>query len=287
MAISIEVYTLINFAMNTIIIGAIARSRGRIRWGYVLGAALFGALYALAARSGVFPQLNGWPCQLGLAVLMSFVGLPIESAMELVTGTLMLIAGTVFLGGAQMLVIRLMGGQTPWSMAVGALGGGLALVKLLEARMRRLERLEAHVFIGFRGASARVTALIDTGNRLHEPLSGLPVLIVEANRVRKLLPAALDPAAPEHTIPGGFRLVAYGALGGRGQMACFLPDELLVSYGDGWMSAPDVWVAVYPAKMPGAAHALAPTVLGRIGPARKIKRNERSRYRWSMPHSRS
>lgn len=287
-AISIEVYALINFTMNTIIIAAVARSRGRIRWGHVLCAAGFGALYAVAARSGWFPQLNWLPCQAMLAVVLTLVGVRVGSAKELASGTLMLVGGTVFLGGAQQLLIRLLGGPSPLTLSLGAIAGGAALVAALAVRAQRLERWEAQVLIRRGNVSARLTALIDTGNRLHEPLSGLPVLIVEAGRLRRMLPAPFDPMRPVSTLPPEFRLVSYGALGGQGRMGCFSPDELLVSYGDGWMRAPDVWVAVYPGRIPGSAHALAPAVIGRITPAgrRIIKSEEGGRYRWSIPHIR-
>ncbi len=288
MAVSLESYLMINFFMNTIIIAAIARSRGRIRWHMVLGAALFGAMYALAMRSGFFPQLNYLPCHIALAVLMTLVGVKVESIAQLASASLMMIACTVFLGGAQMLAIRLFGAQGVSSLIAGALIGGAALVAVLEARGKKLERFEAQVLIRSRGQQVRLTALIDTGNRLHEPISALPVLIVEASRIAKLLPPMIDPMRLEGALPPGFRLVSYGALGGQGRMACFAPDELLVSYGDGWMRAPDVWVAVYPGKMPGGAHALAPSVIGRIQSTgtRKIKSGEGGRYRWSIPHSR-
>ena len=137
------------------------------------------------------------------------------------------------------------------------------------------------------GRQVSLKALIDTGNRLHEPISGLPVLIVEERAVKKMLPPSLDPARPDKHLPPRFRLVAYGALGGSGKMACFRPDELLVCYGEGWLRAPDVWVAVYPGKMPGGAQALAPAVIGRIAPAEDKQkfRGEGSGVRWSIPRS--
>ena len=253
-----------------------------------MGAAGFGALYAVAMRSGYFPQLNWLPCQLALAVLMTLVGVRVEKAMDLLIGTLMLVGGTVFMGGVQILLNRIMGGQTLLSLVLGAMGGGTALVVALEARAHKLERWEAQVQIKRGEYTVHLNALIDTGNRLHEPLSGLPVLIVGVDRIKRLLPSELIPSEPERILPPGFRLVAYGALGAQGKMACFLPEELLVSYGDGWMRAPDVWVAVFPGRIPGTAEALAPAVIGRIQPAgnRALKREEGSRYRWSIPHNR-
>lgn len=62
-------------------------------------------------------------------------------------------------------------------------------------------------------------------------------------------------------------MVGYGALGARGKLLCFKPERLMASYGDAWMRAPDVWVAVYPGQMPGKVTALAPPVIGRVQPS--------------------
>ncbi|MEF9973384.1 MAG: sigma-E processing peptidase SpoIIGA [Clostridia bacterium] len=294
--ISIEGYLVANFVMNIIIIGVIARSRGRVRWGRVAFAAAFGAVYGAAMECGWFPQLNWMPFKLLLALGLTLAAIRVDSLWELVTGTLLLLGGTVFLGGIMTLAISV-AGRSLGTMLLGALVGGAALLAALEARGKKLEKWEAQVQMTCGTSCVRLNALIDTGNHLHEPLSGLPVLICEEKSIRKLLPPGFNAALAQDSLPPGFRLVAYGALGGRGELGCFLPDALTVSYGDGWMKAPDVWVAVYPGKMPGNAHALAPTVIGRIQPTEQprlphniraihsVKSGEGSRYRWSIPHS--
>ena len=45
-------------------------------------------------------------------------------------------------------------------------------------------------------------------------------------------------------------------------MICFLPDSVRALKGGKWREAPDVWVALYPGKLPGGVRALAPGELG-------------------------
>ena len=293
MAVSIEAYFLINLSMNTLIIFIIARSRGRVRLGYVTASAAFGAIYAVASRSGLFPQLMYMPCQVLLALSMTVVGVRVDSFKDLLTGAMLLLGATMFFGGANALVIRMLGGQGIWSLIMGAGSGAIVLMIVLGEHRKKLHCLQAQIFIRRKKHAVHLTALIDTGNRLREPISALPVLIVEARRLKKLLPIAFDPDMRKSRLPAGFRLVAYGALNGSGRMACFQPDELLVSYGDGWLRAPDVWVAVYPGKIPGSAYALAPAVIGSIEPAHpghfkypRIQHPKGGRSGWSIPHSR-
>ena len=113
--------------------------------------------------------------------------------------------------------------------------------------------------IATRMGAAEVTALVDTGNRLREPISGLPVVIVSGECLGGILdPVCLDEDA---LLPPGFRLVCYRALNGGGSMRCFRPESLSWRKGNRWVEAPELWVAVYSGRIPGAPDALAPPVV--------------------------
>lgn len=278
---SIESYAVMNFLMNIIIMATVARSRGRIRWGNVAFAAAFGALYALAMNTRVFALLRAAPAVALLTLALSLIAVPCADAPSLLVNTACLIGGAALFGGVMTLTLRLLG-RNPLSFALGAGMGAALLSGALSARGRRLDRFEARVRIRYRACDVRVDALVDTGNCLREPVSGRPVLILSEELALPFLPPGFDPRRPRSTLPPGFRLVGYTALGGGGCMGCFRPDALLTSFGRGWMRAPDVWVAVYPGSLPTGAQALAPPVLGRIDPAFQKTQIEGGRNRWSI-----
>jgi hypothetical protein len=112
--------------------------------------------------------------------------------------------------------------------------------------------------MSYRGVRVRFRALVDTGNHLTEPLSGLPVMIVCYDAIREALPCSFAPESALDMLPRGFRLVGFGGVGGAGEMGCFLPDELNVDAGRGKRPMGEIWIAVYPGKLPGGAVALAP-----------------------------
>ena len=93
------------------------------------------------------------------------------------------------------------------------------------------------------------------------------MVIAEQSSIHQVLPPDFDAKEYESKLPMGFRMVGYGALGAKGKLLCFKPERLMASYGDAWMRAPDVWVAVYPGQMPGKVTALAPPVIGRVQPS--------------------
>ncbi|MDO4547405.1 MAG: sigma-E processing peptidase SpoIIGA [Clostridia bacterium] len=279
MSVSIEAYVLINFAMNAAIVGIVARSRGGVVWWRVAFASAFASLYALAMESGLFPQLNWLVFKLALAISMTIVAIRVESIWQILSGTLLLLGATVFTGGIVSLSIRLFG-RSALTLFLGAIGGIAALVAATQTRQQKLDKWEAQVFIKYRDTQARLSAMIDTGNRLREPFSNLPVLIVEWRAIRNMLPAGFDAHNPCGNLPAGYRLASFGTLGAKGEIALFRPDELLVSYGDGWLAVSDIWIGVYPGNIPGQYHAIAPAVMGRIS-ADKYKYFEGSGHKWS------
>ena len=265
MAVSVEAYWLVNFAMDLLATAIIARSLGRVRWKRVALAAAVGASWAALAQLGALRFLSSLPALAALSLLMAAIAIPPDSLRSALVSGAALLGGGVFLGGVQLAALRLFRGAGTAAFFAGALLGAGALLAATALRKKRLVTWEVQVFLSAGGGEARFRALVDTGNRLREPFSGLPVLICERGVLADVLPAGYD-ALPPGGAPPGFRQVGYGALGGGGRMNCFRPELCLVDYGNGYLKSPDLWVAVYPGKMPGGVRALAPPVVGAAQP---------------------
>ena len=265
MAVSVEAYWLVNFVMDLLATAIIARSLGRVRWKRVALAAAVGASWAALAQLGALRFLGSLPALAALSLLMAAVAIPPDSLRSALVSGAALLGGGVFLGGVQLAALRLFRGAGAAAFFAGALLGAGALLAATALRKKRLVTWEVQVFLSAGGGEARFRALVDTGNRLREPFSGLPVLICERGVLADVLPAGYD-ALPPGGAPPGFRQVGYGALGGGGRMNCFRPELCLVDYGNGYLKSPDLWVAVYPGKMPGGVRALAPPVVGAAQP---------------------
>ena len=260
-------YFLWNFAMDALLALCAARLFGRERPGPALLAGALGALYALIARR----WLGGVGGMTLAAAGMAAIAVRPRTAAELLRAMAALAAASLFAAGAQLLA-RQWGAAAPAAQAASAAAGAMLFLWTGRARRASLRAWDVQLVLRTQWGTARFRALVDTGNRLHEPISGLPVLIAEERVLRKALPPGFDAAAYARRPPPGFRLASYGVLGAAGRMACFRPRALLVSYGGGWLSAPDVWVAVYPGRIPGQVCALAPTVIGAIRGAGRARR---------------
>ena len=260
MAVSVEVYFLTNFLMDFAATAIVARSLGRVRWRRVMLAAALGAVWATLAQLPLLRFLASFGGAAAMAFVLAAVAMPPDCLRSALRAGAALLGGALFLGGVQLAAVRLFAGAGAAAFIAGALLGAMALLAATGARQKRLVTWEVQVFLSAGGGEARFWALVDTGNRLREPFSGLPVLICERGVLADVLPAGYDALLPGET-PPGFRKVGYGALGGSGRLNCFRPELCLVDYGNGYLRSPDLWVAVYPSRMPGGVRALAPPVV--------------------------
>lgn len=251
--IYIDTLFLLNALVDYLLLLAAARLAGETlrRWRFALGAAL-GGLYAVAIFLPGFQFLSALPWRLasaGLMMLVSYGG-----SGRLLRQGLLFVALTCAFGGG-VVAIGLMGGSGL------ALGGGvfyssldLKMVLLsaavcygaLTLVFRRIGRHSAasgelvEARLTLMGRSVRLTALVDTGNTLTDPVSGRPAMVAEGESVRDLFPKDRQPAFRDLLDPAGgltrlgtgewrsrFRLLPYRAVGvERGLLLAVRADSL-------------------------------------------------------------
>ena len=142
----------------------------------------------------------------------------------------------------------MLGGSSVWAAAGCLLGGFLLRRKRNPRSIWNIEILAEKD-----GVFDRFTALIDTGNRLTEHRSALPVLIAEEQAIPSLS-LLLETMKPDQ-----IRTLPFGVLGSSGSLRCFYPDKLFILSHDGSkLPAPPCWIAVFNGKIPGFTRALAP-----------------------------
>lgn len=236
---TIEGFLAINLTADFVLLASVSRAFGLFSWRRVLAAdaacSALAMLYVVQPALGLFVAVAS-PAMAALIITR-------RTAPKLwALFTLTLLGDALLCGG-----IGYGLSLSPTLAASVCLGAGALLTQLISAG-RPPGKLDWQLTLCLRvgNRSARFPAFIDTGNRLREPLSGLPVLIAEAPLVRDILPQT------------GYRTLSFGALGGNGRMACFRPDALWIGSGRKRRRGPDIWVAVSPTPLPGLCQALAP-----------------------------
>ncbi len=240
---------LLNLVINYFILLATAKlcslplKRGR----FGVGAAL-GALYSVLTLLPAFAFLATIPMKLCLGLLMALISF--GNAKRLLRPFLAFMCVSAAFGGAVFAASMLAGASIGdglyinTSMRVLILSFAacylcLTFVFRRLSRRRQRELMTAEIVLCEKRSTVKV--LKDTGNELFDPLSGLPVLVVQIEALTALLPEI------EGKMPGGaadfltvvseneklknrFRLVPYTSMGvSHGLLPVFRPDELRIN----------------------------------------------------------
>lgn len=253
MDIYVEAVLGINFGTNLVLLWLCGRCLGLASGpARLAAAAALGAGYALAVLAWPQAGLGGWPAKLlagaamlGLAYrprgLRSWFRLASVFALTSTAVAGFMIAGAggdgaaTAVGGGAIVLGRPAREALFWSLLVAAgvsIGAGRALAFAARGRAGWAEAVVEvdGRKVGFRG-------LIDTGNQLCEPVSGLPVLVAEAGVLASLVPGewrtalVLGPAslgwAQDPAWHSRLCLVPFRAVGTRrGVLVGFRPDRV-------------------------------------------------------------
>lgn len=261
MMVSIERFIGVNLMMNLLVFLLAARAAGYVRWKRILCAVVMGTAYAVLAS--MMPV--AWPrslwAQTACMALISTVLFGRRHGLR--PGRWLYVVASSAISAGILLLIQRYLQQGERYLAVGCPILALCALFIRSTSVKLPPENKVWLRVVTRMGSAELCALVDTGNRLREPLSGLPVVIVEARLLQNVLEASC--LIGEGTLPPGFRLVRYGVLGGEGELRCFRPQLLECRRGNQWEEAPDVWVAIYPGELPPHVDALAPPMLAERG----------------------
>lgn len=279
-----DILFFINFCMDfqCLFLTAKLMHRPFALWRSMLAAAL-GAFYACVAL--LLSTAGGWAfaADCGVCLMMCVLSFGGEDlglrrmgiAFLIYFGTSFAVGGVI--SGMASLLSHLqlpIGGGKPLSplgfFLLAALGGGATLLwgRFCQRRAkgkRALLRLE----MGDRCVTVR--CMVDTANLLHDPVSGRPVVLLDAKAARRLLPRAFVEAAvsgdhaaltclPE-AVARRTRLIPAKTATGGGLLSALAPDAASLDAGRGALSVELLVAPVSLASMPEDCDALLPAEL--------------------------
>jgi stage II sporulation protein GA (sporulation sigma-E factor processing peptidase) len=285
-----DILFLVNFCFNFSLLYLAGRlSRSPVVGRRLVLAAALGAAYGLAS---VFPEagfLMSLPTKLLVSGVMVAVAYPTPRLASFGAVLGLFYLGAFVVGGAAMAWTYLTS-DTPGFP--GGVAGGLGLGVVLPSAMLAAALLHwavvagrerAHVLaycvpcrVVIGGQEAEFPALIDTGNRLRDPISDALVVIVEYPAIDRLLPPEIAPvwqtAEPDHpdlgSIAGALgpwssrlRLIPFSSIGrASGLLVGFKPDAVIVGGRGRTVRRTDVIVCVSPRPLSagGGYRALLP-----------------------------
>lgn len=272
MEVCLESYLLINIMMNALILDLAARALGRQHPLRVLIAAVLGGIWAVFIYIPQTKWMGSLHMRIIMPAVMALTACGAQNMRDFASLAAAVMCMTMLLGGGALLISLMSGGwgwgQLGWCLTLC----GAAGLWLTSTHIKRCWGWELKLVIQKAGVACRLIALVDTGNRLREPVSGAAVLITSERSVRALLPEGFN--ARDGILPArDWRMVYYTALGEHGRMKCFRPDSVQVRAGNLAATHSNIWVAVYPDELPDGAQALAPLELS-CAPGRRFKGGE-------------
>ena len=119
----------------------------------------------------------------------------------------------------------------PASLAAPLVCGALLLLAQADRPGIPLPRCTS-VDVSLHRRSAVLTALVDSGNLLRDPLTGLPVIVISRRAA-----ARLTPLPPEGELLPGMRLIRVRTVAGISLMPILRPDSLRIRIGGAWQQA--------------------------------------------------
>lgn len=225
MKVSVELFLLDNLLMNWLVLRLASVLVGkRLRYYVSLPASAAGALYALLSMTAAPFLLSVWPKLLFGALLACVLMVNRRGYWKCLIA---LYLSAFLLGGTMFGLAMLLGGEVSGGALIGTVPLRVLLItaalcfflpraalSLLAAYRSRMRHVRVRVDLADR--SFIVWALVDSGNLLTEPVSGLPVIIVKAG----LLPN--EPGRP----------VPYAAMGADGWLNAIRPARVSAYAGD-------------------------------------------------------
>ncbi len=238
--IYIDILFLTNLAVNYMLLFAVGRAtHASIRQLRLIGAAAMGACYSVVMFFPTMMFLYHGMFKLLFSALMLLAAFPRESWKAFAKQTVYFyLISFAFAGGAEFAnhyfrVLRVQNGivyfeSSIWVLLFSCLAAYWILpffMRLLTTRYQKQPYIR-DLLIGRNGKEVVLRGLVDTGNSLHDPLTGKPVVVAELSSVLPLLAEQeiicfrreeLNPELP-------FRLIPYQGIHGRAMLKGFEPD---------------------------------------------------------------
>ncbi|MEX0974076.1 MAG: sigma-E processing peptidase SpoIIGA [Bacillota bacterium] len=268
----VDVLFATNLLVNYLILLAAGKLAGRAASGRrLLLASAAGGMYAVS--SAVFPLTAAYslPARLAFGLFMVALSYPGRKMQSFVTVAVSFYLCSAVAAGTAMalqdyrLTSLLKSAVSPadsavvrwWIVAVSLV---LLSVVPVVARLGGFQPGKPLPLLGLElevtGRKLGLTGLVDTGNNLRDPVSGLPVVVVDWEPLRKIMPGevfaffqstwdSMPESLSETPIGKRLRLIPYVSLSGRrGVLPGFRPDHFVILEKDGQRVKKDAIIGV-------------------------------------------
>lgn len=276
MTIYLDVILLENICINYIILFATGLiSKAKIKKIRILFSSLIGGIYAVLSFAPIIKIYSNFLMKIVLSITMVYIAFYPKKLKLLIKQLILFYLVSFAFGGCAFCLLYFIKPENilmrngyltgTYPIKIALLGGivGFILVniafKLVKVKLTKKDMF-CEIEIHFNAKSIALKAMIDTGNLLKDPISGIPVIVAEKQELKKIIPEEiidnlnkilngeneeLQSEQAKKYLPK-FRLIPFSSLGKQnGLLLGFIADEVIIKIEDDEKKISKIIVGIY------------------------------------------
>lgn len=281
MTIYLDVIFLENLCMNYIILFATAIIlKNKPKHVRIIISSILGGIYAIISLFEIFEMYKGITFKIIISILMVYIAYNPTNFIELLKRLMLFYLTSFAFGGCAFALLYFVKPEDifmrngvyigTYPIKIALLGGliGFCLIvntfKIIRNKINKKD-LYCHAEIELDGKKVELKSLIDTGNMLKDPISGRPVIVVQKDLLKGIIPAnileQLDDISngkvlnvfnnmENSNLINKFRLIPFSSLGiQHGLLVGFKAEKINIEYNGETNTVKDIVIGMYGKKL--------------------------------------
>lgn len=281
MILYLDIIFLENLCMNYIILFATGIiTKNKIKKLRIFISSMIGSIYVVISIFSIFQMYTNIFFKILISVLLVHIAYSPKNIKELISKLMVFYLTSFAFGGCAYALLYIIKPQNifmknglyigTYPLKIALLGGliGFSLIvnvfKMIKNKMNKKD-IYCYIEIEFNNKKACMKSLVDTGNMLKDPISNMPVIVVEKEILNNMIPKEILENI-ENIICGNnekffeiiknteiankFRLIPFSSLGNQhGLILGFKADNVHIEYNDEIKETKKVIVGIYSKKL--------------------------------------
>lgn len=269
MTVYLDIVLIENILMNYIILfatGFIQKNEmSQIR---LIISSIFGGIYAIVSYLNIIPIYSNFFMKILLSIIMVYIAFNPQNYKKMLKTILLFYLTSFVMGGCALALLYIINPQNinfengvligTYPLKVTIIAGiiGFIVIQIafrINKRQVKKKDMYCKLEVVINKKIAKIKAYVDTGNMLKEPITNIPVIIVEKEKIKNLINIDLD------KIIGGdsqninkikFRIIPFNSIGKQnGMLIGIKPDFVKVMFEDNEKYIEDVIIGIYDKKI--------------------------------------
>ncbi len=277
MTVYLDIVLLENLCMNYIILFATGYlMKIKMKQLRLATSSLLGGIYAVVAYLEILPIYSNFTMKILLSILMVYIAYHPKNIKNLCKQLVIFYLTSFAFGGCAFALLYFIKPQNilmrngvyvgTYPIKIALLGGIIGFIiiyiafKIVKTKLRKKDIIYT-ITIEIEGKTLEVKAMLDTGNMLKDPISGMSVIVVEKSKLYSLLPnklldniekiiggegESLLEQIEEKEYLARFRIIPFSSVGKQnGLMLGFKADKVAIKKEDEIQFSNSVVIGIY------------------------------------------